>query len=94
VSSRCSRRKARCASCTRARCGRLSAARACRRRRVAPGSLPVTEEEFKPSLLSVDSAPLEAEDELNGLSSLSVDEGVPKMRVTAPVGRGDAVGGP
>jgi len=55
----------------------LSAARARRRRRVAPGSLPVAEDEVEPSLLSVDSAPLEAEDELDGLSSLSVDEGGP-----------------
>jgi len=37
----------------------------------------VAEEEVEPSLLSVDSALLEAEDELDGLSSLSVDEGVP-----------------
>jgi len=77
VSSRCSRRKARIASCTRARCGRLSAARARRRRRVAPRSLPVAEDEAEPSLLSVDSAPPAADDELDGLSSLSVDEGGP-----------------
>jgi len=77
VSSRCSRRKARSAFCTRARCGRLSAARARRRRRVAPRSLPVAEGEVEPSLLSVDSAPLAADDELDGLSSLSVDEGGP-----------------
>ena len=77
VSSRCSRRKARSASCTRARCGRLWAARARRRRRVAPGSLPVAEDEVEPSLLSVDSAPLAADDELDGLSSLSVAEGGP-----------------
>jgi len=37
----------------------------------------VAEEEVEPSLLSVDSAPLEAEDEPDGLSSLSVDEGGP-----------------
>jgi len=74
MSSRCPRQKARSASCTRARCGRLSAARARRRRRVAPGSLPVAEDEVEPSLLSVDSAPLAADDELDGLSSLSVDE--------------------
>jgi len=74
VSSRCSRRKACSASCTGARCGFLSAARVRRRRRVALVSLPVAEDEVESSLLSVDSAPLEAEYELDGLSSLSVDE--------------------
>jgi len=77
VSSRCSRRKARSASCTRARCGRLSAARARRRRRVAPGSLPVAKDEVELSLLSLDSGPLAMDDELDGLSLLSVDEGGP-----------------
>jgi len=37
----------------------------------------VAEEEVVPSLLSVDSALLAADDELDGLSSLSVDEGGP-----------------
>ena len=37
----------------------------------------MAEEEVEPSLLSVDSAPLAADDELDGLSSLSVDEGGP-----------------
>ena len=37
----------------------------------------MAKDEVEPSLLSVDSAPLAAEDELDGLSSLSVDEGGP-----------------
>jgi len=37
----------------------------------------VAEDEVEPSLLSVDSAPLAVDDELDGLSSLSVDEGGP-----------------
>jgi len=78
VSSRCSCRTARSASCTRARCGRLSATRARRRRRVAPGSLPEAETEVELRLLSLQSAPLESGDESDGLGSLSVDEGGPE----------------
>jgi len=53
----------------------------------------MAEDEVKPSLLSVDSAPLAVEDELDGLSSLSVDEGGPDDGGD-PVGCGNAVGGP
>ena len=37
----------------------------------------MAEDEVEPSLLSVDSAPLAADDQLDGLSLLSVDEGGP-----------------
>jgi len=74
VSSRCSRRKARSASCTRARCGRFSAARAHRRRRGAPWSLPLSAVEVELLLLSVESNPMGSEDEPGGLCSLSVEE--------------------
>jgi len=74
VSSRCSRRKARSASCTRARCGSFSAARARRRRRGTPWSLPLSAVEVELRLLLVESEPLGSEDEPGGLCSLSVEE--------------------
>ena len=75
VSSRCSHRKTRSASCTRARRGRVSTARARHRQQVGPGSLLVAEEEVEPARLSVKSVPLDSEDEPNEVGSLSVDEG-------------------
>jgi len=77
VSSRCSRWKARSASCTRARCGLFSAARARRRRRGAPWSLPLAAVEVELRLLLVESVPLGSEDEPGGLCSHSVEEASP-----------------
>jgi len=80
VSSHCSRRKPRSASCTRARCGRFSAARARRRRLGAPWSLPLSAVEVELRLLLVESEPLVSEDEPGGLCSLSVEEEGPDDR--------------
>jgi len=74
VSSRCSRRKARSATCTRTRCGRLSAAQARRRRLSAPWSLPLSAVEVELRLLFVESVPMGSEYEPDGLCSLSVEE--------------------
>jgi len=74
VSSRCSRRKARSASCTRVRCGLFSAARVRRRRRGASCSLPLSAVGVKLLLLLVESVPLGSEDEPGGMCSLSVEE--------------------
>ena len=88
VSSRCSLRKARSASCTRARCGRFSAARARRRRRGAPWSLRLSAVEAELRLLLVESVPLGSEDEPDGLCSLFVVEEGPDDRATCHVARG------
>jgi len=78
VSSRCSRRKARGAFSTRARCGRLSAPRARRRRLSASWSLPLLAGEVELRLPFVESVPMGSEVEPDGLCSLSVDEEGPE----------------